>query len=135
MKIIIDCNIWISFLIGKNMSKLEILLNSDRITVYRCAELEQEFVRISSKDKIRKYISETHIKKVKNIMQLYCHNASAKGEVSSILRDKNDLYLLSLADNVKADYIITGDKDLLVLGKHNNTEIISFNDFLNTVLN
>ena len=46
------------------------------------------------------------------------------------MRDVKDLYLLSLADTIPADYIISGDKDLLVLGKHNETRILDYNSFL-----
>ena len=31
---------------------------------------------------------------------------------------------------LSADYIISGDKDLLVLGKHNETRILDYNSFL-----
>lgn len=46
------------------------------------------------------------------------------------LRDKKDLYLLSLADTIKANYIVTGDKDLLVLEKHNHTKIVTITEFM-----
>ena len=36
---------------------------------------------------------------------------------SKLGRDKNDLHILGLADEVKAKFIITGDQDLLVLKK------------------
>jgi predicted nucleic acid-binding protein len=41
--------------------------------------------------------------------------------------------LLSLADTVQADYIVTGDKDLLVLQVHNQTKIVTYNDFANVI--
>ena len=46
------------------------------------------------------------------------------------IRDKKDLYLLSLADTIKANYIVTGDKDLLVLEKHNRTKIVTITEFM-----
>ena len=50
--------------------------------------------------------------------------------VSSPLRDVNDLYLLALADTTKADYILTGDKDLLILQSYNQTKIVTYNEFV-----
>ena len=47
------------------------------------------------------------------------------------VRDAKDLYLLSLAETVKANYILTGDKDLLVLHKHKQTTILTLTDFFN----
>ena len=40
-----------------------------------------------------------------------------------------DLYLLSLAETVHADYILTGDKDLLVLRAHLQTRILTYSEF------
>ncbi|MDR2683088.1 MAG: putative toxin-antitoxin system toxin component, PIN family [Dysgonamonadaceae bacterium] len=48
-------------------------------------------------------------------------------------RDPKDNFLLSLAQTVQADFLITGDNDLLVLKHHLGTVIISFNDFISLV--
>ena len=34
------------------------------------------------------------------------------------------------ADEIEADYIITGDKDLLILQTHNQTKIVTYNEFI-----
>ena len=44
-------------------------------------------------------------------------------------RDPKDNFLLELAVSAEADYIITGDKDLLVLNPYKNINIVSANDF------
>jgi hypothetical protein len=41
-----------------------------------------------------------------------------------ITRDEKDDYLLALAKKGKADILITGDDDLLVLKKHGKTRIL-----------
>jgi len=46
-----------------------------------------------------------------------------------ICRDKKDNFLLSMAIDGKADYLITGDEDLLVLGKIAATKILKITDF------
>jgi hypothetical protein len=51
-----------------------------------------------------------------------------------ICRDKTDNKFLNLCVQVQADYLITGDKDLLVLEKIDNTKILTANSFLNQVL-
>ena len=35
-----------------------------------------------------------------------------------------DAYLLTLSDAVRADYLITGDADLMAVGQHNQTRIV-----------
>ena len=130
-KIIIDTNLWISLLIGKKMSEIRTLCNSETISVYICDELMTEFVRIASCDKIRKYTSEERIKETVSLMKSSCIEVPIKNTiVSSPLRDVNDLYLLAFADTIKADYILTGDKDLLILQFHNQTKIVTYNEFV-----
>lgn len=58
-------------------------------------------------------------------MQRYCSLVHLREMVASNVRDKDDLFLLSLAKVVDAEYIITGDKDLLVLGSFGNAKIIT----------
>jgi len=52
-------------------------------------------------------------------------------ETIIICRDAKDNKFLELAVSGKADFIITGDQDLLVLNPFRNIEIITINEFLN----
>jgi predicted nucleic acid-binding protein len=52
-------------------------------------------------------------------------------ESITICRDSKDDKFLELAISGKADFIITGDQDLLVLNPFRNIEIIAANEFLN----
>jgi uncharacterized protein len=51
-------------------------------------------------------------------------------ETIDLCRDPKDNKFLELAVSGNADFIITGDEDLLVLNTFRNIEIISVNDFL-----
>ncbi len=46
-----------------------------------------------------------------------------------ICRDKKDNFLLKLAKDGHADYLITGDNDLLVLNPFEQTKIITIRQF------
>lgn len=50
-------------------------------------------------------------------------------KVEKICRDPFDDYVLAAAVSGKADYLVTADKDLLVLEKHREVVIISPKDF------
>jgi predicted nucleic acid-binding protein len=47
----------------------------------------------------------------------------------SLCRDKKDNFLLALAKDACADYLITGDKDLLVIKKFERTQIITITEY------
>ncbi len=52
-----------------------------------------------------------------------------ENELPTICRDEDDNNILQLAEYVEADYIITGDKDLLTLEQFKGTLIISPGEF------
>ncbi|GHT35160.1 hypothetical protein AGMMS49574_23970 [Bacteroidia bacterium] len=119
-------------LIGKKLSELRLLCNDESLSVYICQELVDEFKKIAFSTKIRKYATEQHITDTLQLMEVSCLYESIKTQAVSDIRDDKDLYLLSLADTIHADYILTGDKDLLVLRHHNNTQIVTFSEFMTT---
>jgi uncharacterized protein len=51
----------------------------------------------------------------------------------AVCRDEKDNFLLSLAFDGNADFLITGDQDLLELKKYKRTRIMTITDFLATV--
>lgn len=63
-------------------------------------------------------------------MGVSCLYESIQTQAVSEIRDAKDLYLLSLADTIHAEYILTGDKDLLILQHHNNTWIVNVAEFM-----
>ena len=134
-KIIIDTNLWISLLIGKHLLELRSLCDSDSVDVYTCKELKAEFTRIASLEKIKKYAGDERVAQTLELMNVSCIFVEIKDSVvSSDLRDTDDLYLLSLAETVNADFILTGDKDLLTLCSHGQTQIMTYSAFISEVL-
>ena len=106
------------------------LCNSDMVDVYICDELTEEFMRIASQEKIRKYVSDERVIHTVNLIKASCiWNNISKNAVSPGLRDMSDLYLLAFADSVNADFILTGDKDLLSLQSHHQTRIVTYKEF------
>ena len=106
------------------------LCNSDIVDVYMCDELIEEFIRISSQEKIRKYASDERVIQIIDLMNASCIlKKCSKIAVSPGLKDVNDLYLLAFAETVNADFILTGDNDLLSLQSHHQTKIVTYKEF------
>jgi putative PIN family toxin of toxin-antitoxin system len=53
-----------------------------------------------------------------------------QGTKPTICRDDDDNNILLLANSVKADIIITGDDDLLILDNYKNIKIIKPREFI-----
>ncbi|MBR1878422.1 MAG: putative toxin-antitoxin system toxin component, PIN family [Paludibacteraceae bacterium] len=125
MKIIIDSNVWVSFLLGFQKSLIHDVLSNEHIDVFVCPQLLHEIQDVASRPKILSRIKEFDIEQLLRLIKVYCINTKISNRVNVAIRDTKDLYLLSLAETVKADYIVSGDKDLLVLQEYKQTRILS----------
>ena len=130
MKIIFDNNIWISFLIGKRLAALRPVFNRDDVEIYYCDELEQEFLDVAHRPKILKYVGMQQIERVHKLMTDTCRRVEISQFVSAPVRDPKDVYLLTLSNTTQADYLVSGDSDLLELNEYNSTKIVDFETFL-----
>ena len=130
MKVIIDTNLWISFLIGHQTQLVRRILTDLRFDVYICDRLIEEIHDVASRDKIRKYITPADVEDLLSIIHAFCQFTTIKTEVAPYaVRDPKDLYLLSLAETIDADYIVSGDADLTDLRQYQQTRIIKLADF------
>ena len=130
MKVIIDTNLWISFLIGHQTQLVRQMLTDMRFDVYVCARLIEEVIGVATRDKIRKYVTQADIDDLLAIINAFCQFAIIRIEApATAIRDPKDLYLLSLAETIGADYIVSGDADLTDLGQYHQTRIMKLADF------
>ena len=130
MKVIIDTNLWISFLIGHQTQLVRRMLTDMRFDVYVCACLIEEVIGVATRDKIRKYVTQADIDDLLAIINAFCQFAIIRIEApATAIRDPKDLYLLSLAETIGADYIVSGDADLTDLGQYHQTRIMKLADF------
>ena len=130
MKVIIDTNLWISFLIGHQTQLVRRMLTDLRFDVYVCARLVEEIRDVAERDKIRKYVTQTAIDDLLAIINAFCQFAVIHTEApATAIRDPKDRYLLSLAETIGADYIVSGDADLTDIGQYDQTRIMKLADF------
>jgi hypothetical protein len=131
--VIIDTNLWISFLISKEFSFIDKLIKNNKIIIVYSQELFDELITVIQRPKFNKYLNFEK----SNALILLFENYFKLIEIAftvEICRDEKDNFLLALAKDSKADFLITGDKDLLVLNVFENTKILTFTEF-NTLHN
>ena len=130
MKILFDSNLWISFMIGKRLSSLAGILCRHDVEVYVCEQELDEIRRVIARPKFDKLISaETRYYFFEMVYDI-CFFTDITIEAKSNIRDPKDLYLLSMAESVPVDYIISGDKDLTDLKQHGNIPVLTYNELL-----
>ncbi len=132
-KVILDTNLWISFLITQNYTKIDYLIAEGKIKLIFSHELIEEFITVASRPKFKNIFNAADIEKLLELFDYYGKLIKVNIEINKC-RDPKDNFLLSLAVESKADYLVTGDSDLLILKKIKKTKILSWNDFKNELL-
>lgn len=94
-------------------------------------ELLYEFLQVISRPKFRKYFSDKDVANLLEDIHNYADFIDVHSHVN-VCRDKKDNFLLALCTDGKADFLITGDEDLLVLKKFKKTSILKISDYLRT---
>jgi putative PIN family toxin of toxin-antitoxin system len=128
-RVILDTNLWISFLISNRQKELDILLESGAITLIFSNELLEEFLEVSERPKFKKFFKKSDMKTLLTQIETFGELIKVESKINEC-RDPKDNFLLSLSVDSKADFLVTGDSDLLVLGKIKETEIITWQEFI-----
>lgn len=115
-------------MINSDFSKLDKIIIEDRAVLLLSSELTHEILEVLNRPKFKKIVSE---KDKQTLMSFFSDHGELIKVQSRIKRsrDSKDDFLLSLAVDGKATYLITGDKDLLVLKKIKKTKIVSIANY------
>ena len=109
-KVIIDTNLWISFLIGKELHQLKDLIVNERIQLVISDQLLEELILVTSRKKLKKYFDQEKVAELITLLTLVSEKIKIK-KIDKVCRDPKDDFLLALSKEAKADFLITGDKD------------------------
>jgi hypothetical protein len=129
LRIIIDTNLWISYILSKKLDQLDELLFSNKCQLLFSLELMQEIEATIKKPKLQRYFDETSLEEMLITFEPIIDLVSVKSNVK-VCRDSKDDFLLALAKDGKADYLLTGDKDLLEIKSFGKTIILTISEFI-----
>lgn len=127
-RVIIDTNLWISFLVTKNYSKLDKILDERKVVLLYSQELIDEFIEVAKRPKFKHYF-------VTEDLQALLLTLSSRAtfiEISSTVDvsvDPKDNFL-ALAKDGKTTHLLTGDDDLLRLESFSKTKILTISQYL-----
>lgn len=128
IKVIIDTNLFISFLIGKRLVSLKHTLANSIIQLIFSEQNISELKIVTSRPKFRKYFNPDDVSDLIDLIQTIGKTIKITRE-PDICRDPKDNFLLALSDKSKADYLVTGDTDLLSIEEYKGTKIITIEEF------
>jgi putative PIN family toxin of toxin-antitoxin system len=126
VKIILDTNVIIAAFAARGLCNAVFELCLDRFCVVLSESILQE-TRDHLNDKIKLPVAQCEA--IISYLSANCSVLKVNDVEASACRDKDDLHVLGLAQCASADYIITGDKDLLDLVKYGSTNIVTPREF------
>ena len=128
MRIVVDANGWISSLLTPGFRvRLEVVFDVECQLVVS-EQLFRELDRAVRKPHLAKRIDQADYEELIFVLRTDAELVDAHS-VIDICRDPEDNFLLALAKDGNADYLITGDNDLLVLKEFGKTKIVTLVEF------
>ena len=131
-RVVIDTNLWISFLLTRDFSKLDRLMSIDQAVLLISQKLLEEIVEVAERPKFRKYFDLFELTDLLVGLGQRAELDQVSFQVN-VCRDSKDNFLLSLAIDGAATHLLTGDKDLLVLHPFGEIKILTIADFLTDI--
>ena len=126
MRIVVDTNVWIAALISRGFC----------YEVFEYCALSHEIItsdfildEVSEKLVTKFKFTEDTAKEVVNLLRSQLQSVGPITLPTPVSRDLDDDNILAAAEAGKCDYIITGDKDLLVLKEFNAIRIVTPREF------
>ena len=128
MRAVFDTYILIAAFLTEGLcSGLLIRARKQAFNLVLCDEIVREFEGILSK---KFKLASTEISEILSIVSEAASEILHKlGPIPNICRDPNDDIIIACAIDATADYIVTGDEDLLILKKYKDIVIISPRNF------
>ena len=126
LKVVIDTNVFISGIVfGGTPRKIIDAWLTKQYIFCLSPELKAEIlIKLGKKFSLPKEAMNKIIEALDTYSQKYIPTQKV-----TLCKDPQDNFLLELADEAKADYLVSGDKLVLALKEYKNTKIISPREF------
>ena len=132
-RIVVDTSVLIRYLIKPSAAVrhlIEELWLNDDVVMVSSPELVAELEDVLTRDYIRALIRPQEGKALLNAIQIKAKILSPLGQVPSYTRDPKDDKFIACAVAGQASYVITEDKDILVLEKLGDLQMVTPYDFV-----
>jgi len=130
MKLVLDSNVIIAAFAARGLCSalFEVCIEKYAVIVsdHILSEVKKAFLR-----KLK--MPEHAVSEIMYYLKDFCMTGTAKPLTAPVSRDRDDDKILALAVAGEADYIVTGDQDLLVLKKYGSVKIITPREFWHIV--
>jgi hypothetical protein len=128
LRVVIDTNLWVSFALNPLQSNVRTILLNQEIELLTSEEQVVELSEVLRRPKFKKWLGENDVVQFLRMFEAAVLPVKVTSKVT-VCRDPKDNFLLSLSKDGNADYLLTGDADLLVLDVFGKTRICTIRAF------
>jgi putative PIN family toxin of toxin-antitoxin system len=132
MKIVLDTNVLIAAFATQGLCHALFELCVDQHEIILSPDIMQE-MQAALEKKLR--IPQDTVRRIATYLQEHARIRQVRAPYPRLSRDASDDHVLALAEQSGAQYIITGDEDLLILSRHEGISIVRPRDFWQIVKN
>ncbi len=128
MRIVIDSNIWINVFINNDSQSFIKKILDREIEIISSSRQVEEVSNVLSRPKIKNVIAHELIEEFLILFFKSVDIVETKIKIK-VCRDEKDNFILETAISGSVDYIVTEDKDLLVLNPYETVKIVTAKEF------
>ena len=134
MRALLDTNILISYLLTPKNSVIAQIVEAGILGGFDLLLPEELSDELVEKARAKQYLAERITpEEVRELVDILSEVSETVPKITqsipAVTRDAKDDYLLAYALVGQADYLVAGDRDLLVLGQVEHTKIVTARDF------
>jgi putative PIN family toxin of toxin-antitoxin system len=128
-RVVLDTNVTIAALFWKGYPRIIYdLVREKKLVMLLSIDMEKEFIRVLGYSKFG--LTSKEIPPFIRNLRGNAEFIETKSRISVITDDATDNIFLECAIDGNADYVISGDRHILDLGKYNNIQIVKPKEFL-----
>ena len=128
VRVVIDTNVLVSALIDDGKPRKLVIELLDKHTVILSRQMLAELADVLSRDKFT--VTSSHVDRFVSSLVRMSKIVPDNARFKVVLVDHDDDKVLNTAYAGKAEFIVTGDRHLLVLEKFKKTKIVNVNQML-----
>jgi putative PIN family toxin of toxin-antitoxin system len=132
-KLVLDTNVWVSAFLAKGPpSRIVQMAEDKQVQLFASLHILDEIRRVLEYEKILSILRRSG-KEPSAIMTTIislCSLVDVRSTIQAVQEDSTDKQVLACAKDASADFIVTGDRHLLNLGKFEKIAILTATSFL-----
>jgi putative PIN family toxin of toxin-antitoxin system len=134
VRLVVDSSTLINALIGGRWAHFLDIVVDRGYTVYTSTVQMAELVEVVERRKFRKFFTVDEARAAMGDFYIVAEVVTLEPPFPKVCRDPKDDHVLALAKSVRADVLLSNDKDLLVLGSYGKSRIMDPGAFMKEYL-